>query len=68
MRKVNILQWKRLESGALEKASGEVGYFHEWGTDFEEFESGPAQFTVAIVEKKDGSVVMVAADMIQFID
>jgi len=66
MRRVNILQWKRLEGGALEKTPSEVGHFHAWGTDFEEFESGPAQFTVAIVEEKDGSVVMVAADMIQF--
>lgn len=32
----------------------EDGIFHGFGIDFEEFDSGPAQFTTAIVELADG--------------
>lgn len=40
--------------------------FHQFGVDFEEFESGPAPFSVAIIERPDGAVEMVRADMIRF--
>jgi hypothetical protein len=42
------------------------GRFHGFGTDFEEFESGPAPFSVAIVELGDGTVEMPRADRIRF--
>ncbi len=42
------------------------GIFHEWGSDYEEFEDGAGNFTVAIVELKDGTVIMPATDFIQF--
>ncbi len=42
------------------------GIFHKWGSNYEEFENGAGNFTVAIVELKDGSIIMPPADLIQF--
>lgn len=42
--------------------------FHQWGTNYEEFESGPGNYTVAIVELPDGRIVMPVADDIVFLD
>lgn len=44
-----------------------LGYFHQWGNDYEEFESGPGNFTVAIVELPDGKVITPLAKDIQFL-
>lgn len=44
------------------------GLFHQWGSDFEEFESGPANYTVAIIELDDGSVVTAQPDKVIFLD
>lgn len=33
-----------------------IGYFHAWGVCYEEFETGPGNYSVAIVEMEDGSV------------
>lgn len=43
------------------------GLFHQWGCDYEEFESGPGNYSTAIVEMEDGTVRNVPCDMIQFI-
>jgi len=45
----------------------EDGLFHQWGVSYVEYESGPANYTVGIVELKDGKVVMPTPDGIQFI-
>ena len=45
-----------------------VATFHQWGTSFTEYESGPANFPVAICELHDGRVMVVDADSIQFTD
>jgi hypothetical protein len=36
------------------------GYFHKWGIDFEEFESGAGCFTTGIVENKYGEVFIIS--------
>lgn len=46
----------------------EMGYFHQWGCNYEEFETGAGNFSTAIVELPDGKVVMPVADDIQFLD
>lgn len=43
------------------------GLFHQWGSDFKEFDAGPGNYTVAIVELPDGSIVTPDADKIIFI-
>lgn len=45
----------------------ENGTFLGFGDDYEEFESGPAQFTIAIVELPDGKVATTAPEFIQFV-
>lgn len=45
----------------------ERGIFLGFGIDFEEFESGLVQYTTAIVELKDGKVVVTTPSDIQFI-
>lgn len=44
------------------------GFFHHWGVDYEEFETGPGPFTVGVVELDDGSVVQRPASAIKFTD
>ena len=40
--------------------------FHQWGVEYEEFETGPGNLTVAIVELDDGSVKTVLPHWIKF--
>jgi len=42
------------------------GIFHCWGQDYEEFQSGPGNYTVAIIELKDGRVVKVIPNDVIF--
>ncbi|MDF3188065.1 hypothetical protein [Pseudomonas paracarnis] len=44
------------------------GKFHGWGSGYEEFESGPGNYTVAIVEFPDGKVDTVMPYLIRFLD
>jgi len=46
----------------------EIASFHQFGTDYEEFENGPGPFPIAVIELPDGSVITPRADMIQFLD
>lgn len=42
------------------------GVWTGWGVDYEELDGGPGNFTVGIVERPDGSVVLVPAQKITF--
>lgn len=46
----------------------EMGYFHRWGCNYEEFETGAGNYSTAIVELPSGEIVMPVADDIQFLD
>ncbi|HAU84122.1 MAG TPA: hypothetical protein DCW90_00900, partial [Lachnospiraceae bacterium] len=46
----------------------DLGYFHGWGTDYDELEVGAGIFTAAIVELPNGHIILVPADRIQFLD
>ena len=46
----------------------ETGYFHQWGCNYDEFETGAGNYSTAIVELPNGEVVMPVADDIQFLD
>lgn len=45
-----------------------VGWFHTWGSTFEEFDNGAVPVTTGIVEDENGKVWSTAAQNIQFID
>lgn len=44
------------------------GKFHGWGVEYEEFENGPGNFSVAIVEMPDGTVQTLMPWAIRFLD
>lgn len=56
--------WQNGQPGHYEEF--ENGVFHQWGSDYEEFESGAGNYSVAIVELPDGKVVTPNANDIQF--
>lgn len=45
-----------------------LGYFHQWGVNYEEIGEGPGNYSVAIVELLDGRIVMPTADNITFLN
>jgi len=45
-----------------------TGVFHCWGADFEEFETGPGNYSTAIIELDDGEIVSCVANNVKFLD
>lgn len=45
----------------------DLGYFHQWGCDFDSNADLPGNFSVAIVELPDGTIIMPRADDIKFL-
>lgn len=69
MRHVTILERYRpddYQGGPLPIREAGTGIFHAWGVDYEEFEAGPGNYSTAIVEMPDGSVLNWRADMVRF--
>lgn len=56
------------ENGKWNKLEFSLGYFHSWGVNYEEFESGAGNYSVAIVELEDGRIILPSADDIIFLD
>lgn len=71
MRQVQVFKWiqERDGDGKLQNVRTQDGMatFHQFGAAYEEFENGAGSYTIAIIERADGSVQQVNADMIQFI-
>ena len=44
------------------------GKFHCWGSGYEEFEAGPGNYTIALVELSDGSIITPQPTEIKFLD
>ena len=44
------------------------GRFHCWGINYEEYETGPGNFTTAIIELDDGEIMSCPAETVQFLD
>ena len=68
MRKVKVfkIHWST-GTQSMEKELVGIGEFHQFGADYEEFETGPGNYTTAIVEMPDGTIHNVPAEQIQFI-
>ena len=70
MRTVEVLDYKKDESGKIINANEKIvmweGLFHQWGNDYEEFEAGPGNYTIAIVEKEDGTIHNIHPTFIKF--
>ena len=67
MRKVIVFKYHRPEGQThYDKKPIGKGMFHQWGCDYEEFETGAGNFSTAIVEMEDGEVKNIPAEMIKF--
>lgn len=42
-------------------------FFHGWGSNYDEFESGPGNYSIAIVEFDDGTIKSIPVEQIRFI-
>lgn len=82
MRKVLFKKWIPLRRVKLEGNSYESpepgthcwdpefiheGLFHGWGFNYEEFDSGPGNFSIALIENPDGTISEVLPQNIKFI-
>ena len=71
MRKVKVYNWKHVPMASpnlvKELLYGEAT-FHAWGVDYEELQGGVSNYSTAIVELPDGSILNHPAELIQFID
>ena len=83
MRKVMIKAWVPCEqvripyttvlstkpgTGCWEEGYSIEGKFHEWGSKFEEFDTGPGNYTVGIIELQSGQIVETEPSAIKFVD
>ena len=66
MRVVRVFETKLVTPDKWETKSLGLAWFHQWGVDYEEFETGPGNFSVAIVEFADGTVKTVPAESVNF--
>lgn len=71
MKRVQVYKWiNKAESGQackFERTFVSEAVFHEFGCNYEEFESGPGNFSTAIVEYNDGSMGNIPVENIEFI-
>lgn len=69
-KQVQVFKYERTGGSIMSnrKVPDYIAKFHQFGVHYEEFESGPGNYSVAIVEKDDGTVAVVEASMIQFIN
>ncbi len=66
-RKVVVYEYVKVKGQShLDKIAIGNGFFHEFGVDYQEFETGPGTYSTAIVEMPDGSVKNVPVEMIVF--
>lgn len=73
-RQVTVYEWHRepntgthgFVAAPYEKRAVGIGTFVQYGTDYQEMDHGTGNFTTAIVEMKDGTVVNVQVELIKF--
>ncbi len=69
MREVLIFKYEKADGKPhFDKVADGVGRFHEWGSNYEEFENGAGNFSTAIIERPDGTVENVPVELIKFTD
>lgn len=61
MRKCKAMTWDGGKRVPVE------GLFHQWGQGYEEFQSGPGNYTVALIELDDGRIVEGVPDTVVFL-
>ena len=70
-RKVEVFKYEWVDPKtckARHMVSDGIATFHQFGQDYEEFESGGCMFPIAIIERSNGKVETVRAEFIKFIN
>lgn len=65
MRKCKCEFWDRETKTRVKDV---IGLFHHWGSNYEEFSSGPANYTVAIIELPGGRIIEAIPTDVQFME
>lgn len=55
-------------TGCWEKEFTHEGLFHQWANAFEESSEGFGNYTVALIQKEDGTIVEVLPSNVKFLD
>ena len=68
MRNVRVYKFSK-EPGDkyMKKVPDGTAKFHQFGLDYQELDNGIGNFSAAVIERDDGTVKLVPADMIEFI-
>jgi hypothetical protein len=72
--KFNMPEYQKIFDGnggylyTEKKDSWSEGFFHQWGHEYVEFETGPGNYTVGIVETADGKIFTPDPKNIVFLD
>lgn len=67
LRKVIVYEYQKVKGNTkYDKVYIGSGFFHQFGMDYEEFESGAGNYSTAIIEMLDGTVKNVPVEMIAF--
>ena len=69
LRKAQIYEtaYSKEERKKIKILKPEIFFFHKWGCEYEEFEGGAGNYTVAILEKENGDITTYFAHQIKFI-
>ncbi len=59
---------KAVKPGRFVKEKVGEAWFHQWGIDYEEFDTGPGNFSVAIIELDDGTIKNIPAEQVKFLE
>ena len=68
-RKVEVYQYVKVPNESkLDRVYKCMATFHQFGVDYKEFETGPGNYSTAIVEYENGEVKNVPVELIKFIN
>ena len=68
-RKVMVYEYqKNSKTNIFEKVESGIGRFHQFGMGIEEDERGFSNFSIAIIEMPDGTVLTTCPHMIKFVN
>ena len=66
-RKVTVYEYQRVKGQThFDKVCVGNGIFHQFGFDYEEFETGPVNYSTAIVEMPDGTIKNIPVELVVF--
>jgi hypothetical protein len=66
METVDYWEYEKQDDGHFDRVEKGLAIFHEFGTDYEEFESGPGNFSTAIIQLPDGTIKNIPVEHIKF--